>query len=74
MPRNPAPRIENHLAAIMAERRMTAADVARACGLSRLTVYNLRDNSCAAFTSETLLRLCEGLGVGVGALITYTED
>jgi len=53
---------------------MTAADVARACGLSRLTVYNLRDNTCAAFTSETLMRLCEGLGVGIGALVTYSED
>lgn len=66
-------RIETRLAAIMAERHMSVRQVAAACRLSRLTVYDWRDNRVTAYRKSTLAKYCGGLGVEVGALLRFVR-
>jgi len=59
------------LKALMLSRGLRVADVARATGLTRLTVRQWRDSKVTRVKFETLSRMCAGLRVEPGALLVY---
>lgn len=66
-------RIRCNLMDLMAIRRLTVSEVARRCGLPRLTVRMWRDNRVHAYSGRVLARLSRGLGVPVGALLERVD-
>lgn len=65
-------RIKCRLAALMDERHLSTAALARACAIERLTVRKYRRDKVERYDAVVLARLCAALGVEVGSLLVYS--
>ncbi len=63
-----------HLSRMMGERKMKIVDVARETGLHRNTITLLYNETATRVDVETIDRLCNLFGCGVGDLFEHTQD
>lgn len=56
---------------LMYERQLTVAEMARVANVTRPTIRKLRDDPTSPVESTTVAKLCHGLKVGVGVLLTH---
>lgn len=66
--------IVNHLPTLLAERRLKVADAVRATGVSKTTLHKIYNDQSSRIDFDTIDKLCEYLGVGVGDIFEYVED
>ena len=66
--------IVNHLPTLLAERRLKVADAVRATGVSKTTLYKIYDDQSSRIDFDTIDKLCEYLGVGVGDLFEHVIE
>lgn len=69
----PPTRVDCALGALMSANHWSLSEVARRCGLPRLTVRKWRDNRVTAYSRRVLVRLCKGLEVEIGSLLVLTD-
>ena len=60
-----------NLPVLLAERRMKVADVVRAVGISKTTLYKLYNGQSTRVDFDTLEKLCILLNVEIGDLLQY---
>ncbi len=65
--------IVSNLGRLMEERHLSVAAVARLVGVTRPTVRRWRDGSAYRLGAGTLAKLCHGLQVSPGALLTHLD-
>lgn len=63
-----------HLSALMGQRKLRIAEVARQTGLNRSTIAALYHERATRIELPALERLCELFGCGVGDLLEWVED
>ena len=63
--------IVNHLPTLLAERRLKVADAVRATGVSKTTLHKIYNDQSSRIDFDTIDKLCEYLGVGVGDLFEH---
>ena len=63
-----------NLPVLLAERRMTVADVARETGMSKTTLHKLYNGQSTRIDFETIEKLCLLLNVEVGELLKLQAD
>ena len=66
--------IVNHLPTLLAERRLKVADAVRATGVSKTTLHKIYNDQSSRIDFDTIDKLCEYLGVGVGDLFEYVTE
>ena len=66
--------IVNHLPTLLAERRLKVADAVRATGVSKTTLHKIYNDQSSRIDFDTIDKLCEYLGVGVGDLFEYVAE
>ena len=66
--------IVNHLPTLLAERRLKVADAVRATGISKTTLHKIYNDQSSRIDFETIDKLCEYLGVGVGDVFEYVDE
>ncbi|MCD8050141.1 MAG: helix-turn-helix transcriptional regulator [Clostridiales bacterium] len=66
--------VTSRFAALLGERRKKISDVARATGISRTTLTHLYYGTSRAVSFETLNKLCQYFGCGVGDILTRTKE
>ncbi|MGI1691572.1 helix-turn-helix domain-containing protein [Thermoanaerobacter uzonensis] len=66
--------IEWRLHIKMAEKRMRMTDLAKASGVSRVTIHRLYKGDVTGVEMETLNRLCKALECQPGDLMVYVPD
>ena len=65
--------IRCRLSRILGDRRITQRELAKKSGLSTYTVNKFYNEKWQGVDRETMIRLCETLGVGIGDLFEYVE-
>ena len=66
--------IVNHLPTLLAERRLKVADAVRATGVSKTTLHKIYNDQSSRIDFDTIDKLCEYLGVGVGDLFEHVIE
>ena len=66
--------IVNHLPTLLAERRLKVADAVRATGVSKTTLHKIYNDQSSRIDFDTIDKLCEYLGVGVGDLFEHVAE
>ena len=66
--------ILNKFAVVLAEKRLSVADVVRATGMSKSTLHKLYNDESSRIDFETIDKLCEFLEVNVGDLFEYKPN
>lgn len=66
--------IVNHLPTLLAERRLKVADAVRATGVSKTTLHKIYNEQSLRIDFDTIDKLCEYLGVGVGDLFEHVTE
>lgn len=66
--------IRNRLRVILAERRMTMADLADRAGLHYTTVNRFEKDDTVNIAKPTLNAICQALGVQPGDIFVYVPD
>ena len=66
--------IVNHLPTLLAERRLKVADAVRATGVSKTTLHKIYNDQSSRIDFDTIDKLCEYLGVGVGDLFEHVTE
>ena len=66
--------IVNHLPTLLAERRLKVADAVRATGVSKTTLHKIYNDQSSRIDFDTIDKLCEYLGVGVGELFEHVTE
>ncbi|WP_420825199.1 helix-turn-helix domain-containing protein [Psychrobacter cibarius] len=56
------------------ERRLKVADAVRATGVSNTTLHKIYNDQSSRIDFDTIDKLCEYLGVGVGDLFEYVTE
>ena len=64
----------NHLPTLLAERRLKVADAVRATGVSKTTLHKIYNDQSSRIDFDTIDKLCEYLGVGVGDLFEHVIE
>jgi len=65
--------IRCHLSRILGDRRISQRELAKKSGLSTYTINKFYNKKWQGVDRETLIKLCETLGVQVGDLFEYVE-
>lgn len=66
--------IVNHLPTLLAERRLKVADAVRATGVSKTTLHKIYNDQSSRIDFDTIDKLCEYLGVGVGDIFEHVIE
>ena len=66
--------IVNQLPTLLAERRLKVADAVRATGVSKTTLHKIYNDQSSRIDFDTIDKLCEYLGVGVGDLFEHVIE
>jgi len=64
----------NHLSEIMGRKRLKIADVVAGTGLAINTVSGLYHDKVKRVDLETLDKLCDFLGVGIGEILEHVKE
>lgn len=67
-------RIECHLDALLAKRRMSLTELSEQVGVTIANLSILKNNRAKAIRFSTLIAICEALDCTVGELLTYAEQ
>lgn len=66
--------IDNKLSAILGERRMNVAELARRAELSYSVAHGMYSGRTTRYDAPVLDRLCRTLGVQVGDILRYVPE
>ena len=66
--------IANHLSRLLGERRLSIMDVSRQSSVSYSSLHDFYHDRTSLYARDTLDRLCQALGVGVGDILEHVPD
>lgn len=65
--------IANRILQLCEERQLTPYSLAMLCGIDKTTIYSIIGNKSRSPEVATVKKICDGLGITLGAFFSTTE-